>query len=131
MPKAQQRCTYCSEPATLLCDYHLGKPTFSRGQDGQLRPWYTCDLPMCRNHAEHRGNLHVRFSQSVNGKHGFFDSIDYCLEHAGQRNVPAPRIVEGEAERLRRVVRERAERRALESGVLPVPLAADDQLALF
>lgn len=132
MPKQQPRCCYCNEPATLLCDFTLGRPVFDRGADGKPKPFHTCDLPVCRAHAEHRGTMHVRLSQSVNGRRGFFDTTDHCLEHAGQQSpVPAPKIVDGEAERLRRVVRERAERRALDSGVLPAPRSSADQLDLF
>jgi hypothetical protein len=120
MPKQQQRCFYCNEPATLLCDFHLGWAIGQFVHDANGSSWraidtskppYTCDLPMCRAHAENRGSMHVRFSQSVNGRRGMFDTIDHCLEHAGQSDVGAPRILESEAERLRYVVRENARRR--------------------
>jgi hypothetical protein len=140
MPQQQPRCTYCNEPSTLLCDFKLGWAFGERVREKDGTSWlpadtskppYTCDVPMCRKHAEQRGGMHVRFSQRVNGRRGFFDTIDHCLEHAGQSDVGAQRILEAEAERLRRVVRERAQRRALESGVRPDPTLPASQGTLF
>lgn len=127
MTRQQQRCTYCHEPATLLCDFQLGRPMFDRGPNGTPKPWHTCDLPVCRAHGKQVGMLHVKA-----GRKGYFDTFDRCLEHVGvSEAVPTPRIVDGEAERLRRAVRERAQRRALENGVRPDPTLPASQGTLF
>jgi hypothetical protein len=126
MPQQQQRCVYCNEPATLLCDFTIGQPVFSRGDDGKPRPFHTCDLPMCAKHREQRGSMHVRFSTSVNGRRGMFDTIDHCLEHAGQREaIPTPRITDAAAARLRREIQVAAHRRAVDQlGLQPSALPA-------
>lgn len=131
MPSKQQRCTYCEAPATLLCDYVLGWPVFSRDENGKDRPPHTCDLPMCAKCGKRQGVMHVRLSQKVNGRRGFFDSIDHCLEHGNESMYPTKRITDAEAERRHREIRAAAERRALDNGVMPMPRTADDQLQLF
>jgi hypothetical protein len=142
MPQQQQRCVYCNEPATLLCDFILGWGIGELVRDRRgpawnaidtTRPPHTCDMPMCLAHAEHRGTMHVRMSRSKNGRRGFFDTFDHCLEHAGQSDTGAPVIPDDEAERLRRAVHALAQRRAMrERGVLPAPpRSSAGQLDLF
>ncbi|WP_175787459.1 hypothetical protein [Burkholderia anthina] len=136
----QQRCTYCSEPATLLCDFKLGWAIgeLQRERDGSTwhaidsaRPPHTCDMPMCRAHAENRGGMHVRF-RGAHGRRGFFDSIDHCLEHAGQSDAGTPVITDDEASRLRRAVHALAQRRAMrERGVVPGQPLPPNQGELF
>lgn len=124
MPQQQQKCFYCNKPSTLLCDFILGKPFGGYGIGGhpvaKIAPMHTCDMPLCRDHAEYRGWIHIKAS-----KGGGFDSYDYCLEHRGVQDHGAPVIGDSEAERLRRVVWALAQRRAMrERGVvrgLPPP----------
>lgn len=141
MPQQQQRCCYCNEPATLLCDFKIGWAIGELVRDRRGPAWnaidtskppYTCDLPVCSEHAKRVGSFHARMSKSVNGRRGFFETIDHCIEHAGQGDAGAPVIPESEAERLRRAVHAIAQRRAMrERGVLPAPRSSADQLDLF
>ncbi|QMI49711.1 hypothetical protein [Burkholderia sp. MBR-1] len=134
LPK--QTCFYCDVPATLLCDFKFGWQVggYSRDKEGtqyavaKIAPAYTCDIPLCRLHAESRGWLHIK----ARGNLGGFDTYDYCLEHAGQVDVGAGVIDEPEAERLRRAVRALAERRKMRArGVLSTPTQLPDQGELF
>jgi hypothetical protein len=136
MPQQQQRCAYCDKPATLLCDFHLGWPIGGeeRRRDGStyvvraLALPYTCDLPLCRDHAETRGWVHIKARAPLGG----FDSYDYCSEHRGQDDHGAPLIEEHEADRLRRAVHALAQRRVIrERGALKSPPKPPEQRSLF
>lgn len=132
----KQRCFYCSKAATLLCDFKLGWAIgeLVRERDGSTwhaingeRPPHTCDMPLCRDHAEYRGWLHVKA-----GKNSHFDSYDYCPEHVGMVDTGAPVIQESEAERLRRVVVANAQRRLMrERGAIRSPAPPREQGKLF
>jgi hypothetical protein len=135
MRPQQQRCFYCDSPATLLCDFHLGFPFggYVIGPKGKYavttieKPIYTCDIPLCREHAEYRGWLHINA-----GRNSRFDSYDYCPEHRGMTDTDAPVMEESEAERLRRVVQAHAQRRIMrERGALKAPPRAPEQATLF
>ena len=127
-------CIYCDSPTTLLCDFKLGWAIgeLVRERDGSTwhaingaRPPHTCDMPVCSAHAENRGSIHVRLSKSVNGRRGYFETIDHCLEHAGQSDAHAPVIPDDEADRLRRAVHANARRRLMrERGALQPPSPA-------
>jgi hypothetical protein len=133
----KQRCFYCSAPATLLCDFHLGWAigALMRGRDGLAwrardgsTPPYTCDMPLCRDHAECRGWVHFKAAAPIGG----FDSRDYCPEHRGIVDTGAPVMEESEADRLRRVVQANAQRRLMrERGALRSPPPAPEQGSLF
>lgn len=108
-----QRCFYCLSPATLLCDHRFGWPVggFAANKHGRYlvkaaTAPFTCDMPLCLEHANRVGGIHFR----VGGK-GYFDSIDLCPEHAGQPQGHTNPIPAAEAERLLRAVRNRARRR--------------------
>jgi hypothetical protein len=133
MRPLQQRCAYCNAPATLLCDFQLGMPVPSYASNGDLRRAHTCDLPTCRAHAQHRGNIHVRLTQRVNGRRGYFETIDYCLEHASSHPWRSQHIRDCDAEQMRREIRATAHRRAVdELGLHPDALPATiDQEELF
>jgi hypothetical protein len=115
MRPPQHRCFYCNEPATLLCDYTFGWPIGARatGIDGTERKYralaapYTCNMPLCRGHAEYRGWIHIKAQKPIGG----FDTRDYCPEHAGSQDTTAQPIEQSEADRLRHAVRENARRR--------------------
>jgi hypothetical protein len=136
MPPRKERCFYCSNAATLLCDFRLGLPFggYARGGNGEMyavskiAPMYTCDMPLCRDHAEYRGWLHIKAS----GPAGGFDSFDYCPEHRGMTDSQPAVMQESEAERLRRVVQANAQRRLMrERGVLRSPPPPPEQGMLF
>lgn len=132
----KQRCFYCSSPATLLCDFRLGLPFGERLRDIKGveydvttidKPPHTCDMPLCRDHAEYRGWLHIKA-----GRNSHFDSYDYCPEHVGMVDTGAPVMQESEAEHLRRVVVANAQRRLMrERGAIRSPAAAPEQGQLF
>ena len=126
------RCTYCDAPSTLLCDFTLGMPDPVYDHVSNLRAPHTCDLPICREHAEHRGNMHIRFSETIKGRRGYFDTIDYCMEHAGAADMHTGSVTDDEAERLRRAVHALAQRRAMrERGVIHGPELGPAQGSLF
>jgi len=132
----KERCFYCSNPATLLCDFRLGLPFGERVRDSKGReydvttidkPPHTCDMPLCRDHAEYRGWLHINA-----GRNSRFDSYDYCPEHKGLSDADAPVMQESEAESLRRVVVANAQRRRMrERGVLRSAARPHEQGVLF
>lgn len=122
----KKSCFYCGQPSTLLCDFQLGWPIggYSRAPDGSeypvraLQAPYTCDMPLCRNHAELRGTVHIKAKKPLGG----FDTYDYCMEHRGQENRLAEAMVESEADRLRRAVQALARRRLMRArGSEPLP----------
>jgi hypothetical protein len=110
-------CFYCDQTATLLCDFTFGWPIggYARGADGAdypvraLRAPYTCDMPVCRNHAELMGTVHIKAKKPLGG----FDTRDYCLEHRGQPEPVTGALPEAEADRLRRSVVAMALRRLM------------------
>ncbi|WP_082716454.1 hypothetical protein [Burkholderia sp. BDU5] len=118
-------CFYCNQPATLLCDFKLGWPIggYERGRDGiefpvrALAAPYTCDVPLCREHAQYRGWLHVSA-----GRKSYFDSYDYCLEHIDVPDASTTLMPESEADRLRRAVRANAQRRLMRKRGVPYPM---------
>jgi hypothetical protein len=122
-------CMYCDSPSTLLCDFKLGWPIgeLIRERDGSTwhaingeRPPHACDMPLCREHAENRGWLHIKA-----GRNSRFDSYDYCPEHVGMVDTGAPVIPDDEADRLRRAVHANARRRLMrERGALQSPTSA-------
>jgi hypothetical protein len=107
----EDRCACCGAPATLLCDFVIGREwTVSQWWPGSLRhPWrgwqrrtggdearhFTCDRPLCDACAIHQGNMFLC------GKEGGIESIDHCPEHAGKHDSLAPVISEEEAAVLR------------------------------
>jgi hypothetical protein len=132
-----QNCFYCGKPATLLCDFILALPLggYENGHAvAKIAPMHTCDMPLCREHAEYRGWIHIKAAKrSQSG----FDSYDYCLEHRGvsdNHGAGAPTVHEDEAATLRRAVRAAAQRRLMrERGLIasdahPLP---PEQLGLF
>lgn len=136
MRPPKQRCAYCNQPATLLCDFQFGWPIggHERARDGStyavraLASPYTCDMPLCPEHAETRGWLHIKASGPLGG----FDSYDYCPEHRGQDDHGAPPMEESEADRLRRAVHALAQRRVMrERGALRSPARPPEQGDLF
>jgi len=126
---------YCDNPATLLCDFRLGRPFGGYAIDRKgkyavpkLDAPYTCDMPMCRVHAELRGKIHIKAKAPIGG----FDTFDFCPEHRGGDDTKPDVIAEEEAERLRRVVHALAQRRLMrETGVLRSPPAPPEQATLF
>lgn len=135
-PPKPPKCFYCDEPSTLLCDFKLGWAIGELVRDRSGTPWnaidaskppYTCDMPLCRVHAEYRGWLHVKA-----GRNSQFDSYDYCPEHKGLSDADAPVMQESEAESLRRVVVANAQRRRMrERGVLRSAARPHEQGVLF
>ncbi|OXI36783.1 hypothetical protein CFB84_13620 [Burkholderia aenigmatica] len=112
------RCFYCPEPATLLCDHRFGWPIGGFAANSQGRYLvkaaaapFTCDMPLCSQHAGRIGGVHFR-----TGRRGYFDSIDLCPEHVGHAQLPADPMTAVEAERLRQAVRDRARRRLADQG---------------
>nr|WP_057928433.1 hypothetical protein [Burkholderia ambifaria] len=112
------RCFYCPEPATLLCDHRFGWPIGGFAADRRGRYLvkaaaapFTCDMPLCRRHADRIGGVHYR-----TGRRGYFDSIDLCPEHVGLSQLPTDPMPAVEAERLRQAVRDRARRRLTDQG---------------
>lgn len=106
------RCMWCDEPATVLCDAVIGMAavtctrhprtgavTLLAGteRDGSIRTW-TCDAPMCRRCASAIGR--VCFGR----KHS--DTIDRCPFHVERGEAPLRDLImfEDEAERRRREV---------------------------
>jgi len=73
----KQTCIFCGEPATLLCDGHLGYPP-SQNEPDCISPFepYTCDAPMCANCATNTGHYHI----CIRGRKGgcIHDTMDYC-----------------------------------------------------
>jgi len=132
----KERCFYCSNPATLLCDFRLGLPFGERLRDSEGReydvttidkPAHTCDMPLCRDHAEYRGWLHIKA-----GRNSRFDSYDYCPEHQGVADTYAPVMQVADVERLRRVVQANAQRRIMrDRGILRSPAPPPEQGKLF
>jgi len=135
MRQQQQRCFYCNKPATLLCDFRLGLPFggYAIDQRGKyavskLDAPCTCDMPICRDHAELRGKIHIKARAPIGG----FDTFDFCPEHHGADDTRPEVISEDEAERLRRAVRALAQRRLMrEAGVLRSPAEPPMQAELF
>jgi hypothetical protein len=135
MRQKQEQCFYCDRPAPLLCDFRLGRPFGGYAADRQgkyavpkLDAPYTCDMPICRDHAELRGQLHVKAKAPLGG----FDTFDFCPEHQGGDDTKPEIIGDDEAERLRRAVRALANRRLMrERGVLLSPAAVPRQGELF
>jgi len=120
-------CFYCDQPATLLCDFQFGWPIggYARAPDGTeyavraLAAPYTCDMPICRDHAELRGSVHIKARKPIGG----FDTYDYCPEHRGLPAGVAEPVTEVEADRLRRAVQALARRRRMrERGSEALPL---------
>lgn len=58
-----QRCYYCGEPASLLCDGLLDRIRFARKSGSK-----TCDRPLCTEHAHHIGG----------------EDLDFCRGHERQ-----------------------------------------------
>jgi hypothetical protein len=120
------RCFYCPSPAEFLCDFRLGSPIGGFAANGQGRYLvkaaaapFTCDMPLCRRHANQVGGIHFWV-----GRKGYFDSIDLCPEHDGQMQCRTDPIPAAEAERLRQAVRDRAKRRLVDQvgdGCAPPP----------
>ena len=124
MKEPKERCFYCDRPATLLCDFVLGLPTdgYERSPDGtvylvaKIAPMHTCDMPLCRDHAQHRGNIHIKARKPIGG----FDTIDHCPEHRDVPDTGARVIRDEEVEQVRRAVRALALRRLMrERGSVP------------
>jgi len=85
-------------------------------------------MPLCRDHAELRGQLHIKAKAPLGG----FDTFDFCPEHTRSDDTKAEIVGEDEAERLRRAVRALANRRLIrERGVLLSPAAVPRQGELF
>jgi len=112
---AEDKCFYCDKLAVRYCDFALGGPIggyarvgnigdnlFYAGFDIEQLP-YTCDMPMCEDHATQVGAMHIC------GKQSDHETIDHCPEHVGRTENPAP-CSEDEAETLRRAVRAQARR---------------------
>lgn len=73
----KQTCIFCGEPATLLCDGHLGYPP-SQQQPEYISPLepYTCDAPMCRQCATLKKTIHI----CRRGGGGCIqETVDHCL----------------------------------------------------
>lgn len=113
MPEA--KCFYCDNPATRYCDFALGGPIAGYERVGNIEDNrfyacfdvdqmpYTCDMPMCEEHATQVGSVHIC------GKASGHETIDHCPEHRGKREFPCP-CSEEEADTLRRAVRAQANR---------------------
>lgn len=110
-------CAYCDLPGNYLCDFPIGarilgftrngsieQNTFSAVADAK-QPMFKCDIPLCEDHRVRVGHIFAR------GRHGYNDSIDRCLEHAGVREQPVKPITDEEAATERRGIRAVARRR--------------------
>lgn len=86
MPARRETCMWCDKPAVAWCDAVIGFEAVAACRDpngrvtglitgtnehGEAVAW-TCDAPMCADHAKHVGH--------VCGKEP--DSIDHCPYHA-------------------------------------------------
>jgi len=77
MPRAKRiNCFYCDNEATLLCDCVIARFASADGgktylpADDQII--FTCDRPLCPDHAKHVGNTFY------DGKESHIDSVDMC-----------------------------------------------------
>lgn len=117
---SDERCVFCQQPATLLCDFILGfKFGGYSGCDGAVAykvgrlseyvpgkglpcvdsddpEMFTCDAPMCESCSKCSG--HVFFDGDAT--HTFIESIDHCPMHHSVRLNPRPITAEA-AERMR------------------------------
>jgi len=95
LPLAPPPCAWCNRPATLLCDYPVGR-------DGvDLWP---CDVPVCRACASQEGTTHLC------GPNGCeYDTLDHCPIHQRPegRQRPVARTLKG-ATIERRLVHQQA-----------------------
>lgn len=104
-----ERCMWCDKPSDRLCDAVIGAEAVGARRDahgnvthlltgtnatGEQVVW-TCDAPMCRDHAKQIG--HVCGADA--------DSIDHCPFHAGGiEDLPSIVMFAHEAEAKRRKV---------------------------
>ena len=105
-----ETCFYCDAPATKLCDMKLGWPIGGFVREGSIslnrfRPIiamgklpYTCDRPLCDEHALFRGNIFFC------GKEGSVETVDRCHEHAHSDDALAEPITEEEAKNMHRLL---------------------------
>jgi hypothetical protein len=112
-------CYLCGAPATLLCDFAVGREKAgtvpARKVDGRYYPAYdaccihtsrvfTCDRPMCGACATSKGALFICGTPEVSE----VVTQDYCRDHAGPSDVLAPVITEAQADAIRSRMRLRA-----------------------
>lgn len=72
-------CTFCDEPATLACDYVLGRDAATCVELCEVSDTvYRCDLLMCRSCAEFIASLHFKTPEG-----GEYDTVDLCRYHSG------------------------------------------------
>jgi hypothetical protein len=101
-------CVICGRPSTHLCDYKIGAPIGGYVREGRVdqnrfravmdakRPMFSCDAPLCEDHATNAGIIHA------SGKDGFTMTVDYCPIHAAVKHAKVLPISDDEAEKIRR-----------------------------
>lgn len=98
-PEPQPPCHYCGTPATLLCDYVIGRPA---EPSDALRPPFTCDRPLCSGCTTRTGWMHLNMGR----KRHVWDSFDRCPEHVGAEDDLRP-LTDDEARAIQRRLRMR------------------------
>jgi hypothetical protein len=110
-----ESCFHCGEPATKLCDFHIGQVIGEYVRDGhpsqnrwmavtsmacleQGRAFHTCDRPLCDACAVHKGNIFIC------GELGGVETIDRCKEHDSADDSDAPMLTDKEADSIRRAL---------------------------
>lgn len=104
MTAQSNRCHYCENAATKLCDFQIGLPiggiAENRGKKFYTvdigRPFFTCDRPLCDQHSTEVGRLFW----SGEGTGGV-DSFDRCPDHASTQEDPQT-MTDEEADVIRR-----------------------------
>jgi hypothetical protein len=116
----KERCAFCGQPATLLCDFVLGfeikgwtmcnaqaafnADRFEEFVPGKGLPYgnmdsacFTCDAPLCEACAHHHGLIFFDGDK----KHTAIDSRDTCPLHPKEMSPRAPVITAETAEKIR------------------------------
>lgn len=114
-------CMWCDKPATHYCDAPIGFEATDASRDkrghvislltGSNGQMWTCDAPMCDEHAFHIG--------TICGDDP--DSIDHCPHHQHEHShMPDLVMFEREAEAKRREVHAAIKRLRIRNGNSPV-----------
>ena len=110
------KCFYCDEPAVRYCDFNIGGPIGSYARIGLVsdnkfyacydieKMPFTCDMPMCVDHAKHIGNIFMP---------GDIEQIDHCPEHVGCDETVGCPCTEEESNVIRRDIRAKARRKII------------------
>lgn len=135
-PNPKVKCMWCDQPAVAWCDAVIGFKAIGAyraangrvtalvtGADehGEAVAW-TCDAPMCAEHAKHVGR--------VCGKEP--DSIDHCPYHAtrGEESMQQLVMFAPEAEQKRRDIHAEIRRRRIKREAKPTTTRGGGQRGL-